>query len=54
MGPTNSFVKSNINFCKEYGIKISMQNTLRYAGMKKELLFTLSLKIISYTLRDQI
>ena len=39
----------------EYGIKISMQNTLKNTYMKKEwLLFTTSLKIISYALRDQL
>ena len=43
MGPTNSFVKLkqfvklNINFCKEYGIKI-MQNTLRYTDIKKSMI----------------
>ena len=55
LGPTNSFVKSNINFYKEHGIKISIQNTLKYTDMKKEwLLFLTSLKIISYTLGDQL
>ena len=61
LGPTNMFAKSkqfvklNIDFCKEYGTKISMLNNLRYADMKKEwLLFTMSLKIISYSLEDQL
>ena len=62
MGPTNPFVKSNqflksnFNFCKEHGIKISMQNSLRYTDMKKEwkLFPSTSLKIISYTLGDQL
>ena len=30
------FVKSNINYCKEYGMKISKQNTLKYTDMKKQ------------------
>ena len=57
-GPTNpfvkskQFVKSTINFCKGYGIKIP---TLRHTDMKKEfLLFTTSLKVISYALGDQL
>ena len=59
LGPTNPFVKSKqfvkSNFCKEYGIKISMQITLRSTDMKKEcLLFTTSLKITSYALGDQL
>ena len=33
--PTNPHIKSNINFCKEYGIKILMQNILRYTDMKE-------------------
>ena len=47
LGPTNSFVKSkqfvksNTNFVKRIGIKMSMQNTLRYTDMKKEWLLIL-------------
>ena len=52
---SKQFVKSNFKFCKEHGIKISMQNTLWYIAMNKEwLLFTTSLKNISHTSGDQL